>query len=337
MHKSPTTDPVNGARREFLRTATAAVLLIGVRWSGAVRAEPGKAPAPDAWVRLGADGRIALVVAKAEMGQGVHTALAMILADELDVDWAGVEVVQAEIDPARYDHLTVGSTSVQSLWEPLRRAAAAAREQLILAAAARWGVASTRCAARSGTVTGPDGRLSTYADLIEAAAKLPPIDATTVPLRSRAEFRLVGTPVRRIEAPDKISGRARYGIDVRQPDQVYAVVARCPYPGGSLKSVDSTAAAATPGVIAIVTIGPQGRDAFTRGGVAVVASNSWSALRGREQLRTEWNRGPGDACDSARIHAALARNVAAAGRVVLERQGVRGCRARRSAERRVRI
>ena len=306
------------ARRLVLAGASAAVFLLGVRWTAAAPAFDEESPF-GAWIRIDSTGRVALLVAKAEMGQGVQTALAMILAEELDLEWARVEVVQADVDPSRYDHLTVGSTSIQSLWTPLRRAGAVARAQLIHAAAARWRTPPNRCRTDRGVVIGPNGERSDYADLVADAAARPALGVADVEVRAPSGFRLLGTPIRRIDAAAKVSGQAVFGIDVRRPRQLYALVERCPFAGGTLHGFDASDALATPGVVAVFAIPPEAHDAHTRGGVAVLGSDTWSAMRGRERLRIRWGGEPDCACNSTTIRHALRKSVSGRGRVVAER------------------
>jgi isoquinoline 1-oxidoreductase subunit beta len=273
----------------------------------------------DAWIRILPDGRIVLLVAKAEMGQGVWTALPMVLAEELDVAWSGVEVQQAPIDPLRYDHLTVGSNSVQSLWLPLRLAGAAARRQLVRAAAIRWKVSPDACHTDNGTVIGPRQERVSYADLAPEASVLIPDQEDAIELRSAERFRIVGHSHRRVEAPTKVNGTAIYGLDVRVPGMLQAVIARCPIFGGQLRSFNPDAALSVGGVEAVFPIAAQGHDAFTRGGVAIVAQNSWAALQGRRKLDVSWGQSADSELSSESILASLLGNVQKVGPVVEER------------------
>jgi isoquinoline 1-oxidoreductase beta subunit len=276
-------------------------------------------PAPfDAWIRIDPDGQVVLWVAKAEMGQGVLTALPALLAEELDVDWGRVQVQQAPVDPARYDHLTVGSNSIQSLWRPLRVAGARARAGLVGAAAARWRVSAQACRTELGVVVGPANQRVAYGDLVAEAAALIARSDPGVELKPAGQCRLIGRSQRRIEGPSKTDGSAVYGIDIRVPGMLRAVVARCPTLGGRLRSFDDSAARSVPGVRAVFAITPEGRDAFTRGGVAVLADDSWAALRGRRQLDIHWDEQRQSECSTPAILAALHGNVSRAGSVVAE-------------------
>src|SRR5262249_581815 len=232
-------------------------------------AAPKKPFIPNQWLRIGADGRTTLVIARSEMGQGVRTSLAMILAEELEVDWDSVLIEQASPGPEFEDMNTGGSDSVESSWMPLRRAGAAAREALTAAAARTWKVEPGTCRAENGTIVHtPTGRRLTYGRLVGLPSPFPvPNDP---PPQDPKNFRLVGTRVRRVDGPAIVAGRARYGLDVRVPDMLFAAIARCPVRGGKLRSFNAARAKAISGVHRVVPIGA---------GVAVVAADSWSALR----------------------------------------------------------
>ena len=198
-----------------------------------------KPPNPfDAWVRIAKDGTVTIVLAKSEMGQGAMTALPMILADELDVEWAKVRVEQAPTNPTIYEHGTGGSGSTKDSWKPLRQTGAAARAMLVGAAAEQWKVDPASCKTAKGVVSGPSGQKLAYADLVEAATKQPLPDFKTVALKKDSELTIVGTSPRRLDFPAKIDGSARFGIDVRVPGMLYAVIARCPTVGGTNPTAD---------------------------------------------------------------------------------------------------
>jgi isoquinoline 1-oxidoreductase subunit beta len=322
--------PSELSRRAFLRTAsTSAVgLLVAFHLPSVVRGtevaagEDGASPvrfAPNAWIRIDADGTTTLVVGQAEMGQGVHTALPMILAEELDADWASVRVEQAPAD-ARYgnsllggEQLTVGSASVRGFWEPLRKAGATARAMLVAAAAAEWQTTAESLRTAAGTVIHPDGRRLPYGRLTARAGAM--AAPSHVPLKKPEEFRLVGKSVPRLDLPLKVNGRATFGIDVQLPGLLTAVVARCPTLGGKVKSVESADALRVPGVRHVVQISS---------GVAVVADGYWSAKRGRDALRVQWDEGKLATLDSADMRARFATRAAETG---LEAQSVGDVRA----------
>jgi isoquinoline 1-oxidoreductase beta subunit len=273
-------------RREFLQTGATlgASLLIGFYLPP--RGSPPSAASsatfkPNAWLEVHPDGTVRIWTGRSEMGQGVKTAMPMIVAEELDVDWQSVRVIQADADPAYGNQMTVGSRSVQSGWEPLRKAGAAAREMLISAAALTWGAPRDACRAERGVVRHTaSGRQVRYGQLTERAASLPVPE--NPPLKPQSEFRIVGTRVARVDSADKVTGKAQYGIDVRVPGMAFAAVARCPVFGGRVRRFDAAPALAIPGVLRVEQISR---------GVAVVAENTWAAFQGKQALRVEWDEG----------------------------------------------
>jgi len=312
-------------RRDFLKTGAAGsvALVIGFHLSPNALADQAenqekKPPNPfDAWVHIAPDNRVTLILAKSEMGQGIMTALPMILAEELCVDWKQVKVEQAPTNPKIYDHGTGGSGSVAGSWLPLRRAGAAAREMLVSAAAQKWEVSPDTCKAENGQVVhGNPKRYLSYGELVEAASKLPIPNFNTVPLKNSDDFSLVGHNTLRVEARDKAIGAARFGIDSRVPGMLYAVVARCPVFGGELASFDSTKAKAIPGVRDVISFKTSGRGASTTGGVAVLADNSWAAIQGRNALDVKWNEGGAANESTPELHKQFLANASKPGKVV---------------------
>jgi isoquinoline 1-oxidoreductase beta subunit len=275
---------MSASRRDFLRTGAwggAALFLRVPILASPERAGAAERFAPSQWLQIDSTGRVTAVVARSEMGQGVRTSLAMILADELDADWKTVVIEQASPGPGFDDMSTGGSDSVESSWRPLRQAGAAARAVLIEAAAHRWGVPASECRAQTGSVLHPEsGRTAAYGRLVAAAAKLPvPKDPR---LKDRKDFALVGSRVPRVDGPAIVTGRAIYGLDTRVPGMLFASVARCPVPGGKLVRFDAVRAKAVPGVHGVVAI---------ENGVAVLGRDSHAALKGRDALEIEWNEG----------------------------------------------
>ena len=314
--------PKSRGRRDFLKSSAtgAAALVIGFHWSEDAWAQAGqerKVTNPfDAWVRIEADGRVRLILAKSEMGQGVTTSLPMILAEELAVDWKRVRVEQAPTNPGVYDHGTGGSASVRTSWLPLRQAGAAAREMLIQAAAEQWHVAPVTCHAEHGEVVhGPRTKRLPYRALVAAAAKLPVPAFDKVTLLNPKEFRLIGTDVPRADIPGKVDGSAVFGLDVRVPGMLYAVVARCPVFGGKPKRFDATKAKAVSGVKHVIEI-PAVLDSHTAGGIAVVAENTYAAMRGRDALEIEWEEGEHAQESSATLRAQFEELLKKPGQVV---------------------
>jgi isoquinoline 1-oxidoreductase beta subunit len=281
---------MSATRRDLLKAGAAASLgllvpvgRLAAALEAAAGAEPGQSASfePNKWIRVAADGAVTLITARSEMGQGARTSLVMILAEELEVDWRRIRIEQA-IPGARYPGMrTAGSSSVSDYWQPLRQAGAAAREMLIQAAAKRWGVDPSECRARASRVShGKSSRSSSYGELAAAAAKLPVPE--NPPLKAAKDFRLLGTRVGRVDGPAIVSGRAVFGLDARPPGALAAAVARCPVPGGRLKSFDPGPARSVAGVRDVVAISA---------GVAVVADSTWAAFRGREALAVQWDEG----------------------------------------------
>lgn len=248
------------------------------------------------FVRIAQDGTVVVVVDRAEMGQGVTTALPMLVAEELEVDLARVRTEFAPVAPAYTNILlgaqvTGGSTSVRSSWEKLRQAGAIARERLIAAAAQTWGVPKEECRAEDGAVIHlPTHRRLEYGAVAAAAAEISAPER--VPLKDPAHFRLIGKPLPHLDTVDKVTGRAVFGMDVKVPGMLVAVVARCPVFGGQVKDFDARRALAVKNVRHVVRI-----DA----GVAVVATDFWSAVKGRDALKVRWDEGPYAGLSSARI------------------------------------
>jgi len=273
-------------RREFIKLGALAGggLLLGVRPDGAAADGGLAAPfQPGPFLMVDADGSVTVWVARSDMGQGVRTTVPMIVADEMDADWSRVRIVQADAHPNRYGRMmTVGSSSVRGGgWTPLRRAGAAAREMLRSAAAERWKVAAAGCRTEGGRVVhDASGRSLGYGELAEAAAALP-VPAEPA-LKDPSAFRLIGTRVPMLDTPDKVTGRAVYGMDVRVPGMLYATVLRPPVFGGSLRSFDPARALAVPGVRQVVEIGA---------GLAVVATSTWAAFKGARELEVVWDDG----------------------------------------------
>ena len=312
-------------RRDFLKSGAAAGvgLLIGfhldARETSNRAEEQEKKPANpfDAWVRITPDNRVTLILGKSEMGQGAMTSLPMILAEELCVDWKQVKVQQAPTNPQVYDHGTGGSGSVAGSWLPLRRAGAAAREMLVTAAATRWSVNRDTCVAKDGGVLhGARKNFLTYGELAGDAAKLPLPDLKTVPLKNSGEFTIVGRDIPRIDAKEKATGTAKFGIDARVPGMLYAVVARCPAFGGKVKSFDATEAKGVSGVRDVIAIDAVAKGAFTSGGVVVLADNSWAAMEGRRALKIVWDEGPNASESSETLHKQFLENAAKPGKIV---------------------
>ncbi|MFL6662358.1 MAG: molybdopterin cofactor-binding domain-containing protein [Rhizobacter sp.] len=291
------------------------------------------------WIKIGADGTVLLAMNRSEMGQGVHTALAMLAAEELDVPLARVQLVQAGHD-AMYGNvasfldmlpfhpgdrepgaetqtvkaaqwvvskvarelginLTGGSSSVSDAWEPLRWAAATARAQLVGAASLRWRLPVDDLAVKEGVVSHASGPSAHFGDLAKAAAATPPGD---VKPKEPGAWRLIGKPAPRTDLPAKIDGSAKFGLDVRLPGQLHAIVRMSPMQDGSVARMDVDAALRVPGVERVVRLGPYGGSTL---GVAVVARSTWHALQGAKALAIEWRAPPAAGPDSGAVLNAL--------------------------------
>jgi isoquinoline 1-oxidoreductase subunit beta len=245
---------------------------------------------PGVFVRIGLDGIVTITVHRSEMGQGVRTALPMILAEELDADWQDVRIEQADADSDYGDQLTGGSVSVERFYMPLRKAGAVARDLLVAAAAQVWGIPKETCLTERGEVVRADTqeRLS-YGYLVPLAATLPVPAVSAVALKKPSEFRIIGTRAPRVDGPQLIRGESVFGMDVRRAGMLYAVAARSPAINGRVTDFDGGQAQAVPGVRAIVPM---------EGGVAVVAENTWSALEGRRALEITADEGPASGFNS---------------------------------------
>jgi isoquinoline 1-oxidoreductase beta subunit len=284
------------SRRDFLSVvgATGAGLVLGLRLDAKPR--PGDPPKatfrPNAFLAVRPDGTVQITVPKVEMGQGVRTALPLVVAEELDLDWSRVEVVNASPGPHFKAMQTGGSTSVSTTWDQLRKAGATAREMLKAAAADHWKVGVGQCRTEKGFVLGPAGKKLGYGELAEAAAKLPlPKDA---PLKKAADYRLLGRRTPRVDGPAIVTGQAIFGLDVRRPGQRFAAVLRCPVPGGKPKAWDEAKAKAVRGVSAVVSVPT---------GLAVIADSTWAAFKGRAALAaaTTWDEGSAASFRSASL------------------------------------
>lgn len=290
------------------------------------------------WVRLEPDGKVTVIAARSEMGQGVHTALMMLVAEELDCGFGNLRIEHSPIDklygnvaglaeghPFHPDDngvmarttrwtmlrmmrtlglmMTGGSASIKDLWEPMREAAAMTRATVVNAVAASWQVPSAEVSLVDGVLAHASGKRMTLGEAVRTlGTTFRPAQNWT--LKDSAKYRVIGTPVRRHDAEEKVSGSARFGIDVVHPDMLYAAVTMCPVLGGSVRSVDDSRAKAVPGVVAVVTVAP-GKGGS--GGVAVVADRYWRAHSALQALAVQWDEGAMAGVSNATIDAALTR------------------------------
>ncbi|WP_201841132.1 xanthine dehydrogenase family protein molybdopterin-binding subunit [Microvirga zambiensis] len=304
------------SRRRFLQVAAAAGggLMLSLRLpcaDNAAEAADSSEFVPNAFIRIGGDGRIILTMPYVEMGQGTYTAIPMLIAEELEVGLHQITLEHAPPDERLYANPLLGvqatgnSNAIRAAWQPLRQAGATARLMLVEAAARRWGVDLASCQAQAGEVHhSPTGRRNTYGELAADAARMPVPE--NVVLKRPGEFRLIGTPAKRLDTPAKVNGTAVYGIDARPPGVRIATLAQSPVFGGRLKSVDDTAAMAVAGVRQIVRLD----DA-----VAVVADHMGAAKKGLAALSIEWDDGPHAALDTDAIMAELERATLRSGAV----------------------
>jgi len=294
-------------RRTFLKVATAAGFALGA-FPLAATAQSTAPPAgglkptqqPSAFVRIERDGTVVVTINRLDFGQGVQTGLPMILAEELDADWSSVRSEHgnagpAYVDPAFGMHLTGGSNSIKNSYTQYRELGARTRAMLVSAAAAQWGVAADTLRTEQGSVIGPGGKKLGYGELADAAMKLPVPEK--VALKDPKQFRIIGKRTVRLDARAKSTGQQGYGIDIRLPGMLTALVARPPVFAAKLKSVDDTAARAVKGVKAVLRV-PVDRGGE---GVAVIADGYWAAKQGRDALKLEWDTANVEKADTAKL------------------------------------
>jgi isoquinoline 1-oxidoreductase beta subunit len=287
------------SRREFVAAGVAAGAGLVIGFYLPHGNSSGSTFAPNAYLKIAPDGKITIVVARSEMGQGVRTSLPMILAEELEADWKQIAIEQAGASTLYGDQTTGGSASVRTTWDPMRKAGAAAREMLISAAALEWGVARSACKAENSTVIhAPSNRRLTYGQLASKASAQP--IPTDVPLKQAKDYQIVGKSVPRLDTPSKVDGTATFGIDFRVPGMKYAVLARCPVIGGKVASFDDKESKKISGV------GYVGK--VSDSAVAVVADSVWGAMEGRRVLNVKWDEGPNKDLNSSAIFESLKKS-----------------------------
>jgi isoquinoline 1-oxidoreductase beta subunit len=296
---------IDSSRRSFLKGSAVlgAGLVVGFVIPGANRfaraataADPGFAP--NAFLRIAPDSRVTILLGHAEMGQGIWTGLTMLIAEELDADWSKIRVEHAPASAALYGlpafggmQITGGSTSTWMEFDRYRQAGAAARLMLIEAAAKRFNVAPSQVRTEAGVVIAGDQR-ATYGELANEAGQLPVPDPASIKLKDAKDWTLIGKPTKRLDSPEKITGQAKFGMDVQFEGLLTAMVARAPVLGGSVRSFDAQAALAVPGVHKVLQVPT---------GVAVVADHYWAAKLGRDALKIDWDLGPNAGLDSVTL------------------------------------
>lgn len=294
------------SRRGFLKTSAvvgaglvvAFIVPGGKRFAFADDAPVATTFVPNAFLRIGSDDSVTVLLSHSEMGQGVWTGLAMLIAEELDADWSKIRVEHAPAAPAYGSFVfgglqgTGGSTSTWSEFDRYRQAGATARLLLVQAAAKRYGVPVSEIKTENGAVLVGGQRVS-YGDLVVDANKLPAPAPATLKLKEAKDWKVIGKPTNRLDTPEKISGRAKFGMDVQFDGLMTAVVARSPGFGGTPRSVDAKATLAIPGVHKVVQV---------PSGIAVIADHFWAAKLGRDALQIEWDRGPYAGLDSDKLY-----------------------------------
>ena len=310
------TVPPDLSRREFIKS-TGSALVIGIVLQGgsarAASARPAAAFKPNAFLRITPDNRVTVLCGFAEMGQGVLTAIPMLVAEELDADWKQVHVEQAPTDKA-YTNLmfgvqgTGGSSTVRAHWLPLRKAGAAARNMLVAAAAKHWKLDAAALRTASGRVIAPDGRSMSYGELVAAASKEPVPSEVT--LKDSKDFKILGQPLKRLDSAAKVRGAAQFGMDAHLPGMLVAVMARAPMPGAKPAKLNDAKTMAVKGVHQVITI-PHG--------VAVLASGYWAAKKGRDALEIEWDLGELAGLSTEKVSAQLREGAESADKVAFSK------------------
>ena len=247
---------------------------------------------PNAWITVRPDNTVTISVAESEMGQGVWTSLPMIIAEEMELDWSKVQVIQAPIDKDRFGKQgTGGSASIRSSWKKLREAGAVAKEMLLEAAAQKWSIPKENCDADNGFILNrTSGEKLSYGELCALAAELKVPE--NISLKDPGDFRIVGKNIPRTDTPLKVNGTAEYAMDIDLPNMVHAFIIRCPFFGGKLKTINNSKAKRINGVLDIFEV---------ENGIAVVGTSTWAALKGRKALDVTWDTGPNANLDSKSI------------------------------------
>src|SRR3984957_12831913 len=289
------------SRRVLLKTGLAGSLLLAFHLPVYAANEPEQAPddtngkfAPNAFIRIARDGKTTLVMPQVEMGQGVYTAVAMILAEELDADYAQVVLEHAPPNDKLYGNpifriqVTGHSNSIRAFWMPLRKAGASARAMLLDAAAQGWKVDPSTCTASNGEVVhAATGRKLAYGALVDAPSRIPP--PQNPPLKNPKDFKIIGKPLKRFDTPKKVNGQVVYGIDAMLPGMKFATIAQSPVFGGSVGHVDDSEAMTIPGVQKVIVLDDL---------VAVVGDHMWAAKSGLDALTIDWDHGSNAAVSS---------------------------------------
>jgi isoquinoline 1-oxidoreductase beta subunit len=314
-------------RRAFLKLTglTAGALVLGCRGSGIPAGDPSQTWEPDLFLSLDGGGGVTIVAHRSEMGQGIRTALPMVVADELEADFDRVEVVQALGDERYGSQNTDGSHSVRDFFEPMRKVGATGRHMLVAAAAAHWGVDASECRAENHRVLhDASGRSAGYGDLVAKAAEQAVPDESALQLKSPQDWRYIGKAMNLVDVDAMVTGRAVFGIDATVDGMLHASIERCPTMGGKAVSWDAEAAKKVKGVRHVVEIPVfEGAPAFNPlGGIAVVADHTWAAIQGRQALNVKWDKGAHGSYDSAAYRKQLEATAKKPAKVVRRRGDV---------------
>jgi isoquinoline 1-oxidoreductase beta subunit len=312
----------NLSRRSFVKSVGLASGGLILACNTSVFSEKEKEPIdlidfnPNLFVQLNSDGSLILVASRSEMGNGVRTSLPSVIADEMEADWNMVSIKQAVGDKKYGDQNTDGSRSIRYLYETMRQMGAMVKAMLITAAAKTWEVPEAECTAENHFILHSSGKKIAFGDLVELAKTLDV--PTDVPLKDPKDFKYIGKHLRSIDVEDYVNGTAVFGMDKRLPNMKYIAIARCPVTFGKVKSFDKTAALSIAGVEDAIEIPRIERPFGTLGGVAVIASNTWAAFKGKEALEIDWDFGDNEIYDSEKFMDQITENVHKKGKIAKE-------------------
>lgn len=313
------------ARRDFIKAGSLATggLFVSFRW-GWTASPPTTATTsgfePNGFIRIHSNGRIVLFATNPEIGQGVKTSMPMILAEELDVAWDQVEVEQSDIDRERFGRQAAGgSRGTPAMWDPLRQAAATAKHLLVSAAAAQWGVPAGRCTTRNGHVHLEEtGQSLPYGALAEAAARLPLPDPSTIRLKPRSAYSLLGKRITGVDNRAIVTGQGLFGIDERLEGMRYAVFQKCPHFGGKVRSANLETLENLPGIESAFILEGNGQPEGVMPGVAIVGDSTWSCFEALKRLEVQWDRTEASAESWSSYKAEAAARLALPGKPLLD-------------------
>jgi isoquinoline 1-oxidoreductase beta subunit len=301
-------------RRDFLKLSTlaGAGLMLSINFFDSKIAKASvDAPAsfePNVYLKIGSDGKIIIMAKNPEIGQGVKTSMPQIIAEELEVEWNTIEVQQGMLDNRFGAQFAGGSTGIKTNFDTLRKAGATAREMLIEAASRRWNISLDKCYAENGFVIrkGTGDKLS-YGELAEAASKLNVRE--NPPLKDKKDYKIIGKAIGGVDNPLIVTGKAEFGLDAKPKGLVVACIERCPVYGGKVKSVDDSAALKVDGVLQVIKIEPTSNPTQIVAGIAVIAKNTWAAMKGRKALKIEWDYSGGETENDSNLKSQFEKNI----------------------------